>query len=94
MKLKEKLIYYDRQKLLPLYFSFQCLDIFQAYSSRYSTFSSQLGSNHFCYRDCRQYLPPALEMGSFSMSKIMDKQTQVVMFSSTAIALYGYDQGR
>lgn len=24
----------------------------------------------------------------------MDKQTQVVMFSSTAIALYGYDQGK
>ncbi len=24
----------------------------------------------------------------------MDKQTQVVLFSSTAIALYGYDQGK
>ena len=23
----------------------------------------------------------------------MDKQTQVVLFASTAIALYGYDQG-
>ncbi|KAK6367957.1 hypothetical protein LTS17_010110 [Exophiala oligosperma] len=29
----------------------------------------------------------------FSMRRIMNKQTQVVMFSSTAIALYGYDQG-
>jgi MFS family permease len=27
------------------------------------------------------------------MNKIFDKQTQVVLFSSTAIALYGYDQG-
>lgn len=25
--------------------------------------------------------------------KLLDKQTQVVLFSSTAIALYGYDQG-
>ncbi|OAP65652.1 hypothetical protein AYL99_01624 [Fonsecaea erecta] len=32
-------------------------------------------------------------MGKYSLRKIMDKQTQVVMFSSTAIALYGYDQG-
>lgn len=24
----------------------------------------------------------------------MDKQTQIVLFSSTAIALYGYDQGQ
>ncbi|OAL39567.1 hypothetical protein AYO20_00964 [Fonsecaea nubica] len=31
--------------------------------------------------------------GIFSLRKVMDKQTQVVMFSSTAIALYGYDQG-
>ena len=29
----------------------------------------------------------------WSLSKLMDKQTQVVLFSSTAIALYGYDQG-
>ncbi|KIX94983.1 uncharacterized protein Z520_09293 [Fonsecaea multimorphosa CBS 102226] len=32
-------------------------------------------------------------MGKYSLRKIMDKQTQVVVFSSTAIALYGYDQG-
>lgn len=29
----------------------------------------------------------------FTMDQLRDKQTQVVMFSSTAIALYGYDQG-
>lgn len=28
-----------------------------------------------------------------SLSKYMNKQTEVVLFSSTAIALYGYDQG-
>lgn len=28
-----------------------------------------------------------------SISKYLNKQTEVVMFSSTAIALYGYDQG-
>ncbi len=33
-------------------------------------------------------------MGRFSLRRIMDKQTQVVLFSSTAIALYGYDQGK
>jgi hypothetical protein len=27
------------------------------------------------------------------MDQLKDKQTQVVLFSSTAIALYGYDQG-
>jgi hypothetical protein len=32
-------------------------------------------------------------MAPFNMSKLMDKQTQIVLFSSTAIALYGYDQG-
>lgn len=32
-------------------------------------------------------------MGKLSLRKIFDKQTQVVMFSSIAIALYGYDQG-
>jgi MFS family permease len=31
-------------------------------------------------------------MPSF-MRKIMDKQAEITMFSSTAIALYGYDQG-
>ncbi|KAK7894211.1 hypothetical protein LTR67_005969 [Exophiala xenobiotica] len=35
----------------------------------------------------------AKNMGRFSLRRIMDKQTQVVLFSSTAIALYGYDQG-
>lgn len=33
-------------------------------------------------------------MAGFSLRRIMDKQTQVVLFSSTAIALYGYDQGK
>jgi MFS family permease len=28
-----------------------------------------------------------------SISRYMNKQTEVVLFSSTAIALYGYDQG-
>jgi hypothetical protein len=28
------------------------------------------------------------------MRKLMDKQTEITMFSSTAIALYGYDQGK
>jgi len=32
-------------------------------------------------------------MAGFSLRKVMDKQTQVVLFSSTAIALYGYDEG-
>jgi hypothetical protein len=32
-------------------------------------------------------------MAIFNMSKLLDKQTQVVFFSATAIALYGYDQG-
>lgn len=32
-------------------------------------------------------------MVGFNGRKILDKQTQVVLFSSTAIALYGYDQG-
>ncbi|ETI23859.1 hypothetical protein G647_05666 [Cladophialophora carrionii CBS 160.54] len=32
-------------------------------------------------------------MGRFNLRRIMDKQAQVVMVSSTAIALYGYDQG-
>ncbi|KIW89651.1 uncharacterized protein Z519_09807 [Cladophialophora bantiana CBS 173.52] len=32
-------------------------------------------------------------MGEFSLRKVVDKQTQVVMVSSTAIALYGYGQG-
>lgn len=32
-------------------------------------------------------------MAPFTMSKLLDKQAQVVAFSSTAIALYGYDQG-
>ena len=27
------------------------------------------------------------------MRKMTDKQTEITMFSSTAIALYGYDQG-
>lgn len=29
----------------------------------------------------------------FARNAYRDKQTQVVLFSSTAIALYGYDQG-
>jgi hypothetical protein len=33
-------------------------------------------------------------MASGIMDKIKDKQAQVVFFSATAIALYGYDQGR
>ena len=33
-------------------------------------------------------------MGTFNLGRLMDKQTQVVLFSSTAIALYGYDQGK
>jgi hypothetical protein len=33
-------------------------------------------------------------MGTFNLKKLLDKQTQVVLFSSTAIALYGYDQGK
>jgi hypothetical protein len=32
-------------------------------------------------------------MVGFNVRKVLDKQTQVVLFSSTAIALYGYDQG-
>jgi hypothetical protein len=32
-------------------------------------------------------------MALLSMSKLLDKQSQVVFFSATAIALYGYDQG-
>ena len=32
-------------------------------------------------------------MPSF-LRKLMDKQTEITMFSSTAIALYGYDQGK
>jgi hypothetical protein len=27
-----------------------------------------------------------------SLRRYMDKQTEIVLFSSTAIALYGYDQ--
>lgn len=33
-------------------------------------------------------------MVKFSLRSMVDKQTQVVMVSSTAIALYGYDQGK
>lgn len=32
-------------------------------------------------------------MGSSIFSKLEDKKFQVVMFASTAVALYGYDQG-
>ena len=32
-------------------------------------------------------------MGIFEIKKLADKKTQVVMFASTAVALYGYDQG-
>ena len=36
---------------------------------------------------------PVASMPSF-LRKLMDKQTEITMFSSTAIALYGYDQGK
>ena len=32
-------------------------------------------------------------MGGLKIHRLLDKQVQVVLFSSTAIALYGYDQG-
>lgn len=32
-------------------------------------------------------------MAPFKLPKLLDKQAQVVFFSATAIALYGYDQG-
>ena len=32
-------------------------------------------------------------MGRFSLKRLRETQTQVVMFSATAVALYGYDQG-
>lgn len=32
-------------------------------------------------------------MAPFELPKVLDKQGQVVFFSATAIALYGYDQG-
>ena len=30
----------------------------------------------------------------FHLSRLLDKQTEIVAFSSLAIALYGYDQGK
>jgi hypothetical protein len=37
--------------------------------------------------------PPSKMGGSFSVFPIFSKKHEVVLFSSTAIALYGYDQG-
>lgn len=37
--------------------------------------------------------PPSKPGGSSSIFPILSKKHEIVMFSSTAIALYGYDQG-
>jgi hypothetical protein len=38
--------------------------------------------------------PPSTIGGKSSIFPIMSKKNEIVLFSSTAIALYGYDQGR
>lgn len=48
---------------------------------------------HLCFGNCNRYAANMSFIADHVRSAWNDKQTHVVMFSATAIALYGYDQG-